>query len=54
MTIYDASGRVMWTRSSDRWMGRFIVDVTSWASGTYHVQVATSTGMGHAPLVIQH
>ena len=54
MTIYDASGRVMWTRSSDRWMGRFIVDVTSWASGTYHVQVATSTGVGHAPLVIQH
>ena len=54
MTIYDASGRVMWTRSSDRWIGRFTVDVSGWASGTYHIQVATSTGVGHAPLVVQH
>jgi hypothetical protein len=54
MTIYDASGRVMWTRSSDRWMGRFTVDVSGWASGTYHIRVATSTGVGHAPLVVQH
>jgi len=54
MTIYDASGRVMWTRTSDRWMGRFTVDVSGWASGTYHIRVATSTGVGHAPLVVQH
>ena len=54
MTIFDASGRVMWTRSSDRWAGRFAVDVSGWASGTYHIQVATSTGVGHAPLVVQH
>jgi hypothetical protein len=54
MTIYDASGRVMWSRSAERWVGRFSVDVSSWASGTYHIQVATSRAVGHAPLVVQH
>ncbi len=54
MTIYDASGRVMWSRSAERWVGRFTVDVSGWASGTYHIQVATSRAVGHAPLVVQH
>ena len=54
MSIYDASGRLMWSRTAERWTGTFTVDVSNWSAGTYHVQVATAQGVGHAPLVIQH
>ena len=54
ITIYDASGRLIWTRSNARWSGLFLLDVSSWANGTYHIQLSTSHGMGHAPLVVQH
>ena len=54
MSIYDASGRLMWSRTAERWTGRFAVDVSNWSAGTYHVQVATAQGVGHAPLVVQH
>ena len=54
MSIYDASGRLMWSRTAERWTGTFTVDVSNWSAGTYHVQVATAQGVGHAPLVVQH
>ena len=54
MSIYDASGRLMWSRTAERWTGRFAVDVSNWSAGTYHVQVSTAQGVGHAPLVVQH
>ena len=54
MSIYDASGRLMWSRAAERWTGTFTVDVSNWSAGTYHVQVATAQGVGHAPLVVQH
>ena len=54
MSIFDASGRMMWSRTAERWVGRFTVDVSNWSAGTYHIQVATSEGVGHAPIVVQH
>jgi hypothetical protein len=54
MSIFDASGRLMWSRTAERWTGTFTVDVSIWSAGTYHVQVATAQGVGHAPLVVQH
>ena len=54
ITIYDASGRLIWTRSNARWSGLFLLDVSPWANGTYHIQLSSSNGMGHAPLVVQH
>ena len=54
MSIYDASGRLMWSRTAERWTGTFMVDVSNWSAGTYHVQVATAEGVGHAPMVVQH
>ena len=54
MQVFDASGRVVWSRTSDHWTGRFRVDVASWASGTYHVQVSTSKRVAHAQFMVQH
>ena len=54
MQVFDASGRVIWSRTSDHWTGRFSVDVANWASGTYHVQVSTSKRVAHAQFMVQH
>tara|TARA_B110000003_G_scaffold108642_1_gene111161 strand:- start:9016 stop:12354 length:3339 start_codon:yes stop_codon:yes gene_type:complete len=54
MQVFDPSGRVIWSRTSDHWTGRFSVDVSSWASGSYHVQVSTSSRVAHAQFMVQH
>ena len=39
MSIYDASGRLMWSRTAERWTA--VQWMSNWSAGTYHVQVAT-------------
>ena len=50
--IFDASGRVMFQQSLPK-QSNWTMDVSAWAAGTYHVQLSSNAGMGHASLVIQ-
>ena len=50
--IFDASGRVMFQQALPNQLS-LKMDVSAWAAGTYHVQLSSSAGVGHASLVIQ-
>ena len=50
--IFDASGRTMLQRALSM-QPSWTMDVSAWAAGTYHVQLSSSSGVGHASLVIQ-
>ena len=50
--IFDASGRTM-IRETLPMQPSWTMDVSSWAAGTYHVQLSSNAGVGHASLVIQ-
>jgi hypothetical protein len=50
--IFDASGRTMMQRTLPM-QPSWTMDVSAWAAGTYHVQLSSSSGVGHASLVIQ-
>ena len=50
--IFDASGRTMMQRTLPM-QPSWTMDVSAWAVGTYHVQLSSSSGVGHASLLIQ-
>jgi hypothetical protein len=50
--IFDASGRTMMQRALPM-QRSWTMDVSTWAAGTYHIQLSSSTSVGHASLVIQ-
>ena len=50
--IFDASGRVMFQQALPNQLS-LKMDVSAWAAGTYHVQLSSNAGVGHASLVIQ-
>ena len=50
--VFDASGRTMMRQALPR-QPTWTMDVSTWAAGTYHVQLSSSSGVGHASLMIQ-
>ena len=52
LQIFDASGRIILQRALPM-QPSWTMDVSAWAAGTYHVQLSSSSSVGHASLVIQ-